>query len=234
MKVSIVVPTLNEEKSLRQTLESMRAQKSGHEIEIIVVDSYSTDKTIEIAQELADKVLYAPKGIIARARQKGSMDASGEVIVSACGDSIYEKNWLHELVKPIESGKYVATAGKLIPFEGTQAEHLFSEVVMANIARVGMKIKMPFVGGESMAFTKDAFHAIKGYRTELVTGEDTDLMKRLLTQGKAKYCPKAVARVSTRRFRQWGYGKYIFYHGTNYLRMHLLNKSHGKYEPVRD
>jgi len=233
MKASVVVPTLNEEKTLRQMLDSVHAQKTSHDVEIIVVDSYSKDKTLEIADELADQVLSAPPGIIARARQKGSMAAKGEVIVSTCGDSIYEQGWLEELLKPISSGKCVGTAGKLLPHEGTHAENLFSELFMANLARVGMKLNMPFVGGESMAFTSKAFRAVKGYRTELVTGEDTDLMKRLLTQGRLKYCPKAIARLSTRRFREWGYGKYIWYHGTNYLSMHLFNKSHGKYEPIR-
>ena len=233
MKVSVVVPTLNEEKGLRTMLESVRSQKTSHEIEIIVVDSYSKDKTLEIAEELADRVLSTPPGIIAKARQKGSMAAEGDVIVSTCADSIYEPNWLEELLKPIASGKYVATAGKLLPYEGNHVENLFSEVFMTNVARAGMRIKMPFVGGENMAFTRDAFRAVKGFRTDLVTGEDTDLMKRLLTQGKARYCPKAVVRLSTRRFRRWGYGRYLWYHSTNYLRMHLLNKSHGGYEPIR-
>lgn len=233
MKASVVVPTLNEEKTLRQMLESVRAQKTSHEVEIIVVDSYSTDRTLEIASELADRTLFAPKGIIARARQKGSMAAKGDVIVSTCGDSIYDSDWLEELIRPIESEGCVGTAGKLLPHEGTPAENLFSEHFMANLARVGMRLNMPFVGGESMAFTAKAFRAVKGYRTELVTGEDTDLMKRLLRQGKLKYCPGAIARLSTRRFREWGYGRYVWYHGTNYFNVHLFGRSHGKYEPIR-
>ncbi|MFH0737362.1 MAG: glycosyltransferase [Candidatus Micrarchaeota archaeon] len=233
MKVSVVVPTLNEEKSLRKMLESVRSQKTAHDIEIIIVDSYSKDKTLEIAEELADKVLFTPPGIIAKARQKGSMAAEGDIIVSTCADSIYEPDWLEELIKPIASGRYIATAGKLLPHEGTHIENIFSEVVMANVARAGMRLKMPFVGGENMAFTRESFRAVKGFRTDLVTGEDTDLMKRLLIKGKVKYCPKAVVRLSTRRFRKWGYGRYLLYHSSNFLRMHLLNKSHTQYEPIR-
>jgi len=51
-KLSIVVPTFNEERNIRACLESVRWAD-----EVVVVDSFSTDRTVEIAREFADRIL---------------------------------------------------------------------------------------------------------------------------------------------------------------------------------
>ena len=61
MKLSVVVPTLDEAQRLTPTLASLAPLRSaGHEV--IVVDGGSRDDTLAIAKPLADRVLTAPRG----------------------------------------------------------------------------------------------------------------------------------------------------------------------------
>ena len=233
MRVSVVIPTLNEEKLVRSTLSSIRSQETNHEIELIVVDSYSRDRTVEIARKFADKILFAPPGIIAVARNKGSMESKGKIIVSAGADSIYDKHWLAELVAPIEKGRAVATAGKLLPMQGNLVEKVFAEYILNPVQFCTFSFGMPYVGGENMAFSRQAFMKVGGYRTDLVTSEDIDLLRRLRKVGRVSYCPKAVTHVSMRRVKKWGYAKYLFFHSTNFLKMQLSGKAYSTYEPIR-
>ncbi|MFH1394468.1 MAG: glycosyltransferase [Candidatus Micrarchaeota archaeon] len=233
MKASVVVPTLNEGKVLRGMLESLYAQKTSFDFETIIVDSFSTDGTLDIAREFTDRIFNTPKGIIGLARQKGSEESEGEIIVSAGADNIYDKRWMEELLLPIASGKCVASAGKLLPQDGNFLERTFSEYLLSPFSGISLALNMPLVAGESMAFTKKAFNEIGGYNIGLVTGEDIDLIKRLRRAGKVCYCPKSVTFVSTRRIRQWGYAKYLWFHGSNFLQMHTSGKTHKEYEQVR-
>jgi len=233
MKVSVVIPTFNEEKLIRATLTSIRSQETNYEVELIVVDSYSTDATLDIAKEFAEKILFTPPGIIAVARNKGSMESKGEIIISAGADSIYDKHWLQELVAPIEKGRAVATAGKLLPMQGNFVERVFAEYILNPVQFCTFSFGMPYVGGENMAFSRKAFMKVGGYRTDLVTSEDIDLLKRLRKVGRVSYCPNAVTHVSMRRVKKWGYAKYLFFHSTNFLKMQFSGKAHTTYEPIR-
>ena len=85
MKLSIIIPTLNEALHLRNTLKPLRAlQTRGHEV--IVVDGGSSDHTSAIARELADKVVDCARG---RAHQMnaGAAVASGDVLLFLHADT---------------------------------------------------------------------------------------------------------------------------------------------------
>jgi len=233
MKASIVIPTLNEGKVLRRALDSISAQKTSHEIEIIIVDSDSKDSTLKIAKEFTDRILHAPPGIIGVAREKGSREATGEVVVSAGADNVYHERWLEELLAPIAAGRCIATAGRLVPLDGNTVENVFSNLFFSPFSGISLSLGIPLVAGESMAFTKKAFEKVGGYDTTLVTGEDIDLVKKLRKAGKVEYCSKSITYFSMRRIRKWGYGKYLWFHGSNFFRMHTSGGVHKEYEQIR-
>ena len=70
-------PALNEEKRIRQCLDSVRTQRTAHTYELIVSDSGSIDRTVAIAREYTDKVYVCSERGTARARNEGAKLAAG-------------------------------------------------------------------------------------------------------------------------------------------------------------
>jgi glycosyltransferase involved in cell wall biosynthesis len=91
-KISIVIPALNEEAGIGKTLDSIPRQKlveMGYEIEVVVVDNASIDKTGEIARKLGAIVVYEPKRGYGVAYKAGFSNASGDIIVTCDADGTY-------------------------------------------------------------------------------------------------------------------------------------------------
>lgn len=87
--VSITIPTYNSEKTLKRTLESVKAQTYPN-IELILIDSNSTDKTLKIAKDFGAKI-YQYKGTLLGARELGAKKAKGKYILLVDSDHILNK-----------------------------------------------------------------------------------------------------------------------------------------------
>jgi len=107
--VSVVIPTFNSEKEISRCLESIRKQ-SYEEIEIIVVDRHSKDKTGKIARKYSAKVLL-DKGERARAKNTGMKSAMGKYICFIDSDMELEENVIAECIKAMDP----KTGGVVIP-----------------------------------------------------------------------------------------------------------------------
>lgn len=231
--VSIVIPTLNEGKYIEKTLRSIKNQTFNREYEVIVVDSYSTDKTRIIAKKYNCRIINCPPGIIALARQKGFESAKGKILVCANADTIYPKTWLAKLTKPIYDKKAVASCGNLTPLDGNTIENIFAKNILNPITSISFKLGMHYAPGETIAFTKNAFRKVHGFNIKLKTAEDMDLIKRISKHGKVAYVPDAMVYISMRRVRKWGYFYYLTFHTSNFISINLLGRGHDDYEPVR-
>ena len=87
--VSITIPTYNSEKTLKKALQSVKAQTYPN-IELILIDSHSTDKTLKIAEDLGAKV-YQYDGTLLGAREVGARKAKGKYILLVDSDHILDK-----------------------------------------------------------------------------------------------------------------------------------------------
>lgn len=106
--VSIVIPTLNEEKSIRQTIESIPKDKlksMGYKVQILIVDS-STDKTALVAKTCGADVIKETKKGYGAACKAGFNDASGDIIVTSDGDGTYPLQDIPNLLGVLEEGNY--------------------------------------------------------------------------------------------------------------------------------
>jgi glycosyltransferase involved in cell wall biosynthesis len=115
MKVSVIIPVYNEEETVKNCLESLFKQ-SCRDLEVIVIDDGSTDKTAEVVSGYADSsslILLKQKHRGAgAARNLGAKQAKGEIFVFVDGDMIFEKNFIKQLIKPILDGKAIGTFSK--------------------------------------------------------------------------------------------------------------------------
>ena len=101
--MSVIVPTWNEEKNLPKCLRSLANQVGSKPTEVIVVDGGSTDRTVEIAEEYADRVLVEPGKPVGAARNIGAKAASGSILAFIDADTTASGNWLEEIERTLKT-----------------------------------------------------------------------------------------------------------------------------------
>ncbi len=202
MKFSVIVPTYNESGCIAICLESIRGQDFPRaQFEIIVSDSSSTDGTAEIAKPLADRVVITEKRGIAHGRNYGAQHAAGDILAFADADVMLDKNFLKEMETAFQEKGVVGVTGIGLPGDGG----LFQRAVYRGtylLVRLFDFFGMPFYPGLCVAYRKDAFERINGFREDFGIVEDLDLTKRISELGKCKVRKTATAMVSTRRIQK--------------------------------
>jgi hypothetical protein len=105
--ISIVIPCLNEEASIRQAIEKAEegVKKIGIPFEIIVVDNGSSDRSAEIARSCGARVLFEPHKGYGAALRKGFNNAVYEILAMGDADLTYDFTKLNELAEPVLTGK---------------------------------------------------------------------------------------------------------------------------------
>lgn len=106
MRLSVVLPTLNEVEGLPRTLARLpRAdlERDGFLVDVVVVDGASTDGTPEKARGLGARVLNEPRRGYGRAYKTGLRDATGDIVVTADADDTYPLDQLPALLNEFRS-----------------------------------------------------------------------------------------------------------------------------------
>ncbi|HET6398670.1 MAG TPA: glycosyltransferase family 2 protein, partial [Candidatus Thermoplasmatota archaeon] len=101
MKVTLLVPTLNEEKGIGPTLDAVDRQavsRRGWQLELLVIDGASKDRTREEAEARGARVVVEPRRGYGRAYKRGFAEATGDVIVTADADGTYPVERLQDFV----------------------------------------------------------------------------------------------------------------------------------------
>ncbi|NQV19029.1 MAG: glycosyltransferase [Armatimonadetes bacterium] len=117
MDVSIIIRTFNDEK-IRNCLDAIFNQKTGYSFEVIIVDSGSTDKTLDIARKYDVKVINITNFTYGGSLNKGCGAAKGKYYVFLSQDAIpLNEHWLDNLVEPLKDNKIAGVFGKEIPLD---------------------------------------------------------------------------------------------------------------------
>jgi len=98
VNVTVILPTLNEEEGVGETIDAI-PKNFCKELEVLIVDGNSSDKTREIAQKKGARVHIEPRKGYGRAYRTGFSIASGDVIVTMYADCTYPAEKIPELVK---------------------------------------------------------------------------------------------------------------------------------------
>lgn len=94
--VSVTIPTYNSEKTLEQSLKSVKEQTYKY-IELIIIDSYSKDKTLEIAKKFKAKIVMC-RGKLLEARIEGAKASKGKYVLLLDSDQILDRTVIERAV----------------------------------------------------------------------------------------------------------------------------------------
>ena len=215
-RISVVVPTYNEEKNIEKCLEALLNQSlPKEEYEIIVVDGKSYDNTYEIAKSYADKVIQQISHGVGGARNDGVDIAEGEIIATTDADCEPFEEWLEVICKKFEDESVVALTGILKPYDFTDMNRLDIFIYKRLFdASNWLLVAFSWLGhyhlcGANSAFRKDVFQKVGGY-LPLAYADDVEIFKRIKKKGKIMLDRKMKIRYSVRRIKKIGLMNYFF------------------------
>lgn len=111
--VSVVIPTYNAGSEFDGVLQAIFDQRTGFGFEVLVVDSGSSDGTLEVARKHSARVLGVPKSEFTHGgtRNRGISEARGEFVAMIVQDALpADENWLGKLVENLANDERVAGA----------------------------------------------------------------------------------------------------------------------------
>ncbi len=234
-KISIIIPTYNEEKYIRATLESIRKQPY-QDIEVIVADSNSPDGTREVARRAYPKVRIVNRkergvGIACNAAAR---IAKGKLLMFIDADTSITRNLLGAYEKAFADREVVAATGPIIPLEKTTKAIAFGyRMVSVHIVKFFMGIGKPSTISSNLMVRRSSYLKLGGFSTTMNTYYDWDLSNRLSKVGRIVFVEGAVARTSVRRVERWGMLKYFAFHTGNVIKYNLFHEPEQEYEPIR-
>ncbi len=233
IKVSVIIPALNEENYIKKTLKSINKQSiPRRDYEIILSDGKSKDKTIKFSKKYADKIISMKNKTISEARNIGASKAKGEYLVFIDADTTVSETLLESVIKALQDKNIVggfvhyrfktdSTIIKLLSIIFGFINYLTSLIIPKNA----------IVAGICLFARRSTFNKINGFDKTLVTSEDNDLAHRLLKKGKFVLINEYVY-TSDRRLKKMGLFRLLKYYLTDYIQYLTKKGFKGNYIKV--
>lgn len=187
-EISIIIPTLNEEDSIRETLDSLQIFDKS---EIILVDGGSNDATISIAESYNIKILHSPLGR-GQQLQIGTNAGKGDILWFVHADTIAPPNAVFEIKKALKDSR-VAGGNFTIRFDGERFAARFLTWLYPKLNILGL------IYGDSAIFVRREIYQEMGGFKAFPIFEDLDFIERLRKIGEIVTLPEVVT-TSSRRF----------------------------------
>jgi len=225
MKISVVIPTYNEEKGLEKFLRQFNKQTlPRNEIEMIVVDGNSTDRTRQIAEKYADVVFIQKSKGVGGARNDGVEIAKADIVATTDADVIVAPFWLEKIYNHFKKDKdLVLLFGSNYPITKNKVLQFFAGLKRI-INQVFAKFHITYLAeGPNTAFRKKYFLKAGGY-SDLPVMDDTEITSRMRKLGKIIYDNSIFIYASARRIEKKGTSKTGFVLVTSYFKLVLFGK----------
>lgn len=194
--VSVILPTLNEEKTIEKTIISF-IESDYQNVELIVVDGMSSDRTREIVERLKEKYpnkirllenskKYTPSGI-----NIGIKNANGKYIMLASGHASYSKNYISACVQALENNECDVAGGvmEVLPRSSSVKAVAISEILKHPFGIGGAKYrtnnqKKEYVDTVAYGiYKREIFEKVGLFNEELIRNQDIEFNIRLKNAG---------------------------------------------------
>jgi len=176
--VSIIIPAYNAEATLKECLQSVTSLDWSNEIEVILVNDSSTDRTAEIAAAFPDvKVFHIPHSGAARATNTGIKTARFDIIALVDADAVLEKDWLQKIVPVLNDPQVAAVGGCPITANKTIIGKIAGYDVELRLARAPADID--HISTTNAIYRRQILFDIGLLSEDMKAGYDVDLSRRL-------------------------------------------------------
>ena len=234
MKISFVIPAYNEEKSIGRCIESIKKEYKGQlsDIEIIVVNNASTDRTKEIATGFSGvTVVDEPRKGLGYARQAGFLASTGDIVANIDADAILPSGWIEKVLEEFSKDeKLVALSGPFVYYDLSRWTNVLvkffyglgyaTHVINHALLGVGAMLQ-----GGNFVLRRSALVAIGGFNVNIeFYGEDTDIARRIQKIGKVKFTFGLPMPTSGRRLKEEGVIATGIRYTANYFWVTFLKK----------
>ncbi len=196
MRISVIIPCVDEEVALAHCLDRLQDLGVADEAEFIVVDGGSADRTRDVAAERMARLVETPRG---RARQmnEGAGVASGEWLLFLHADTMLTldawRSWQAALAPDLVGGAF---ARRFVPAGLVLA-------ITARLADLRGRFFGIFLGDQALFVRKHVFHDLGGFNETVPYGEDLLFSLRLRQAGRTCLVRSPI-QSSARRFRKKG------------------------------
>jgi len=204
MKVSIIIPTLNEEQMLPKLLDSIKSQEFD-DYEVIVADAQSKDSTREIAEQYGCRVVDG--GLPAAGRNAGAAAARGDFFFFLDADVILPQGFIRNVYEEMQDCYYDLATCEIRPLSDYRLDRVLHRMI--NLAVI-LNLKVdPKAFGFCIFVSKRLFERVGGFDETIYVAEDNDFVKRASEFRSLRYLSSAHLMVSVRRFEKEGRFAYM-------------------------
>ena len=196
MNISVIIPTYNEQANIEKLIAFLQSVK-GHEkiVDIILVDGWSSDNTMFLAQRAGAKVLKSEVRKRSLQMNMGAEIASGEILYFLHADTIPPDNFVAEIIEHVELGNIA----------GSYRLKFDQDHWLLNLICWFTQFNNGFFrfGDQSLFVTAEVFDFAGRYDADLILMEDQELVQRLRKYGQFTIMTNHVV-TSARKFRENG------------------------------
>lgn len=191
--LSVVIPALNEDENIENCIESVLEAVKGLDYEIIMVDSGSTDRTVEIAKKYPIKILQLKETwtkSASAAKYIGNIFSGGEYIQFIDGDMTMDNDWFKKALPVLGKNK------KLAGIVGLPSQEPYDNYLAKQFERNFNLDNKKIKEGEvervegAVLFRKDILDKCGSWNPYLVAEEERELCKRISNKGFKFYVAK--------------------------------------------
>lgn len=228
MRLSFVIPAYNEEAFIGECLTSILREIEGkpYDVEIIVVNNASVDRTGEVAASFPGvRVVYEPKKGLVQARHAGFLASSGDLIANVDADTLLPSGWIDKVFH------HFSRNDRVVALSGPYIYHDLSKFTNALIhgyyflGYIGHQSHRLFTGkggtmlqGGNFVLRRSALEAAGGFDLNFdFYGEDTMIARRIATQGDILFTFRLPMYTSGRRLAKEGVLAMALKYGINHI-----------------
>jgi rhamnosyltransferase len=191
IKVSVIIPTFNAEKYIQNILENINSQ----DYEVIIIDSGSTDNTLNIVSNYQCKIIQIKKSEFNHGgtRNIAAKLSKGDIVVFLTQDAVpVDRSAIEKLIEPIIKNDYIGMVyGRQLPHQNAKLMGSFARIFnypnksciknLKDVEKLG--IKTVFCSNSFSAYKKSIFEEVGMFPNHVILSEDTYVAAKMILAG---------------------------------------------------